>query len=185
MSGGLDSLLETLGWAQWIVLLVALQRLAELALARRNARALLAAGAQEHGHGHYPAIVALHAAWLAALFLAVPPGQAPDWPWLAAFVLLQAGRAWAIAALGRRWTTRVIVLPGAPLVRVGPYRFMRHPNYAVVALEIVILPLAFGAFGLAAAFGVANAALLAWRIRIEDAALREALRGSIGAAPPA
>jgi methyltransferase len=151
--------------------LVALQRLVELALAHRNTRALREAGGVEFGAGHYPLIVALHASWLIALPLAVPPDAAPDWWLVALYLALQPLRYWAIAALGRRWTTRVIVVPGAAPVRAGPYRFLRHPNYLVVALEIPLLPLAFGAWEIAAVFGMLNFALLAIRIRAEDEAL--------------
>ncbi len=166
------------GWPQAIVLLVALQRLAELLLARRNTRRLLAQGAVEHGARHYPLMVLLHAAWLAALFFAVPP-QAPVFAsMLLLFLVLQAGRVWVIASLGRYWTTRVITLPQAPLVARGPYRWVRHPNYLIVACEIPTLPLAFGAVDLALIFGLANLALLAWRIRIEEAALAERREGA-------
>ena len=159
------------GWPQAIVLLVAVQRLAELAIARRNTRRLLAEGAVEHGAGHYPLMVLLHGAWLVALFVAVPP-QSPISPvLLLLFLVLQAGRVWVIASLGRYWTTRVITLPEAPLIARGPYRWVRHPNYLIVACEIPTLPLIFGAMDLALIFGLANLALLALRIRVEEAAL--------------
>ena len=152
--------------------LVALQRLVELAWSRRNEARLRARGAVEHGRGHYPLFVLLHTAWLVALPLTVPAATRPD-PWLlAAFLLLQPLRLWCIAALGERWTTRVLVLPGEALVARGPYRLLRHPNYLVVALEIPLLPIAFGAVGPAVLFGGLNLALLAWRIRVEEAALR-------------
>ena len=160
-----------MGLAQIVTLLVALQRLAELGYARRNARRLLAAGGVEHGAGHYPLFVALHGAWLAALFALVPAEVPANWGLLGLYGLLQLGRLWVIASLGRRWTTRVIVVPGAPLIKRGPYRFLRHPNYLVVALEIPVLPLAFGAWHIALAFGLANLALLAQRIRAERRAL--------------
>ena len=160
-----------MGLAQIVTLLVALQRLAELGYARRNARRLLAAGGVEHGAGHYPLFVALHGAWLAALFVLVPAEAPADWGLLGLYGLLQLGRLWVIASLGGRWTTRVIVVPGAPLVTRGPYRFLRHPNYLVVALEIPVLPLAFGAWQIALGFGLANLALLAQRIRVEERAL--------------
>jgi len=162
---------ETLGVPQIVVLLVALQRAAELVYADRNSRRLLAAGAIEHGRRHYPLLVLLHAAWLAAMFFLVPPGAPVIWPLIAAYLLLQAARLWAVASLGRFWTTRVITLPGAPLVRRGPYRWLKHPNYLVVAAEIAVLPLAFGAWALALGFSLANAGVLAARIRIEDEAL--------------
>ncbi len=160
-----------IGLPQIVALLVAAQRLGELAYARRNTKQLMAAGGVEHGAGHYPLIVALHGGWLAALFALVPPDAPPSWGLLGGYGLLQLGRLWIIVSLGARWTTRVIALPGAPRVRRGPYRFLRHPNYLVVALEIPLLPLAFGAWQMALGFGLANLALLAHRIRIEDRAL--------------
>ncbi len=154
-----------------VVLLVAAQRLVELVVARRNTARLLARGAVEHGARHYPLIVLLHAAWLLTLPAVVPADRWPD-PWLLGlFVLLQPLRAWVIASLGGRWTTRVIVLPGAAPVRHGPYRWLRHPNYLVVAAEIALLPAAFGAWAHALLFSALNAAMLAWRIRVEEAAL--------------
>ena len=154
-----------------VVLLVAAQRLGELAVAQRNTARLLAQGAVEHGRGHYPLIVLLHAAWLLTLPVVVPAGRWPD-PWLLGlFILLQPLRLWVIASLGRRWTTRIIVLPGAPPVRSGPYRWLRHPNYLIVVAEIALLPLAFGAWGHALVFSILNAAMLAWRIRVEETVL--------------
>jgi methyltransferase len=154
-----------------LLALVTLQRLAELVLARRNTRRLLAQGAHEASAGHYPLIVLLHAAWLGGLWL-----LAWDRPirlvWLGVFLALQAGRLWVLATLGERWTTRIIVLPGAALVRRGPYRLMSHPNYVVVAGEILTLPLAFGLVLYGIIFSVLNAAVLAVRIRAEHAALR-------------
>ena len=153
-----------------ILALVTAQRLAELWLSNRNTRRLLDQGAVVHGAGHYPLIIAVHAAWLAALWWWAP-GRPIDWGLMAAFVLLQAARVWVIATLGSRWTTRIIVMPTAPLVRRGPYRFVNHPNYVIVALEIAILPLAFGLVGVALAFSLLNAAILWVRIREENAAL--------------
>jgi methyltransferase len=150
-----------------------LQRGAELALARRNTRRLLAQGAHEVGRAHYPAMVAMHAAWLAGLWW-LGWDRPVSLPWLAVFVLLQAARVWVLASLGPRWTTRVIVLPNAPLVRKGPYRFVSHPNYMVVAGEIAMLPMAFGLPLYAAVFTVLNAAMLAVRLRAENAALARA-----------
>jgi methyltransferase len=154
-----------------ILFLVAVQRLAEIVYAQRNTRALLARGGVEIGRGHYPLIVVLHAAWLTAIVLLLPPDATIHWWALALFVLLQAARVWVIATLGPYWTTRIITVEGAPLVRKGPYRFVRHPNYLVVAGEIAALPLAFGETTVAIAFTVLNAAMLAWRIRAEDHAL--------------
>jgi methyltransferase len=160
-----------LGPPQVVVLLVAAERLAELAYARRNSARLLAEGGIEHGRGHYPLMVLLHGAWLAAVFVLVPPGAAVSWPLIGVYLLLQVARLWVIASLGRFWTTRVITLPGAALVRRGPYRWVKHPNYLIVAAEIAVLPLAFGAWELALGFSLANAVLLAERIRIEERAL--------------
>jgi methyltransferase len=160
-----------MGAAQWLVLTVALLRLVELAYAGRNARRLRARGAQEVGARHYPALVALHAAWLATIFVTMPPNTPPSLPLAALFAVLLVARAWTIASLGHYWTTRVITLPDEPLVRRGPYRFLRHPNYLIVAGEIAVLPLIFGAWRLALLFSVANAVLLWYRIRVEDRAL--------------
>ncbi len=160
-----------IGLPQLVALLVAAQRLGELAYARHNTKRLVAAGGIEHGAGHYPLIVALHGGWLAALFALVPPDAPPGWGLLGGYGLLQLGRLWIIVTLGARWTTRVIALPGAVRVRRGPYGFLRHPNYWVVALEIPLLPLAFGAWQIALGFGLANLALLAHRIRVEERAL--------------
>ena len=164
-------------WA--IVALVIVQRLVELVYAERNTRALLARGAVEAGRSHYPLIVALHVLWLIAIVGLLPPGATINWAALALFVLLQIGRVWVIATLGPYWTTRIITLPGAPLIRSGPYRFVRHPNYVVVVGEIAILPLVFGEIMVALVFSVLNAGLLFWRIREEDAALCVRRTGSL------
>ena len=161
-------------WAILILSLVTLQRLIELWLSNRNTRRLLAQGAVEHGAGHYPLIVGLHVAWLAALWWWAP-GRPVNIPLLLGFVLLQLLRLWVIATLGPRWTTRIIVQPGAPLVRSGPYRFVDHPNYWIVTAEIAVLPLVFGLIGIAAAFTILNLAILWIRIRAENEAL-EGLR---------
>ena len=153
-----------------ILAFVTLQRLSELAIARKNTAALLAMGAREHARGHYPLIVAVHASWLAALFW-LAPGEPIRWPFLILFVLLQLGRVWVLRTLGPRWTTRIIVLPGAPLVTGGPFRFVSHPNYLVVIGEIAVLPLVFGLWEVAALFSVLNAIVLTIRIRAENRAL--------------
>ena len=154
-----------------VVALVALLRCAELWRARRNTAALLAEGGVEIGRGHYPLIVALHAAWLIAIPLAVPAAAPVSWPLIGVFAALQLLRVWILLSLGRYWTTRVISVPGAPLVRRGPYRFVRHPNYLLVSAEILVLPLAFGAWQVAMVLSALNAMLLAWRIRVENEAL--------------
>lgn len=154
-----------------ILALVAAERLAELVYAARNTRALRQRGAIELGARHYPLLVLLHAGWLAALFLLVPGDTVPNWPLFALYVGLQGLRLWVIHSLGPYWTTRIITLPGAKLVRRGPYRFLRHPNYVVVAAEIAVLPLAFHAYQIALIFSVLNLMVLAWRIRIEETGL--------------
>jgi len=153
-----------------ILAFVTLQRFAELWLSVRNTARLRASGAVEFGEHHYPIMVALHAAWLAGLWILAWRLSA-NWTLIAVYAALQIFRVWVIATLGRRWTTRIIVLPGAPLIHSGPYRFLRHPNYVVVALEFALLPLAFSLIVFAAIFSVANAALLFWRIRIENRVL--------------
>ena len=158
----------------WVVLAaVAAQRLWELWLADRNTKRLLAEGAVEIGAAHYPLFILLHASWLAAIAIVTPWTMVPNLWWMGLYLLLQLGRLWVISTLGRFWTTRIITLPAAPLVRRGPYRLVRHPNYVVASLEIAVLPLAFGQVWIALAWSVANALLVAWRIRIEDRALNE------------
>jgi methyltransferase len=164
-----------MGEGAWLVVFLIVQRLAELGLAQWNTVRLRVAGGVEFGASHYPLMVALHASWLLGLWVLGRDCDV-DPIWLAVFILLQAGRAWVIVSLGRRWTTRVIVLSGAAPVSRGPYRWLRHPNYAVVALEIAIVPLALGLPLFAIVFSLANAALLAWRIRVENQALVWATR---------
>ena len=154
---------------------VTLQRLLEMRLADSHSRKLLAQGGVEHGREHYPFIVALHAAWLAALWWWAP-GRPINLPLLVLFAVLQIGRVWVIRSLGNRWTTRIIVKPGAPLVRRGPYRFVNHPNYLIVTAEIAVLPLVFGLWQLAVLFSALNAIVLTVRIRAENRALAS-LRG--------
>jgi len=153
-----------------ILALVTLQRVGELWLSNRNSARLLARGAREHAPAHYPLIVALHAAWLATLWLLALP-RPIDGFWLAMFVLIELARIWVLASLGPRWTTRIIVLPNAPLVRRGPYRWVNHPNYLVVIAEIAALPLVFGLWQGALIFSFLNAAMLTVRIRQENRAL--------------
>jgi len=159
------------GIAYVIIFLVALQRSGELILANRNTRKLKAQGAVEIGASHYPLIVVLHTAWLLAVLWLLPAGLVISWHWLAVFVLLQVARIWVIASLGPYWTTRIISVPGQKLVRRGPYRFVRHPNYLVVAGEILALPMAFHEILVAIIFSLANAAILFLRIREEETGL--------------
>ncbi len=160
-----------------LVALVALERLAELVVSNRNAAWSFARGGRETGQGHYQFMVLLHSGFLVAMLVEawvrrpeVPPTLA--WTMLALVVASQALRWWCIATLGRRWNTRVIIVPGLPPVTSGPYRFLSHPNYVAVVVEGIALPLVHGAWVTALVFTVANAALLAVRIRVENAALR-------------
>jgi methyltransferase len=160
-------------WVPLVLGLVAAQRLGELVLARQNTARLKAAGAIEVGAGHYILFVLLHGSWLVALAVFTPWSTLPNLWLIAAFTLLQLGRVWVIATLGRFWTTRIITLPRAPLVRRGPYRFVRHPNYWIASLEIAVLPLAFGQIWIALVWSVANALLVRHRVRVEQGALSE------------
>ena len=148
---------------------ILVQRIGELALARRNTARLLARGAYEVGRSHYPVMVAMHAAWLICLVVfghdkSIVPG------WLAFFVLLQILRVWILASLGERWTTRIIVLE-EPLVARGPFRYVAHPNYMLVIAEILTAPMVLGLTWVAVVFTVLNAAMLTVRIRAENRAL--------------
>jgi methyltransferase len=154
-----------------LIALIAIQRLVELAIARINTRRLLAEGAVEHGAAHYPLIVGLHGAWFACLVVFVAPDNFIDPILLAVFIVLQLSRVWVLTTLGRYWTTRIITVPDMPLVRRGPFRFVRHPNYLIVEAEIIVVPLIAGAWELAIIFGLANAIVLAIRIRAEEKAL--------------
>jgi methyltransferase len=159
------------------VCLVALQRLLELVYSRRNERRVRARGAVERGAGHYPVMVALHSFWLISTFVEglLRGPEIPAW-WpvpLVAFLLVQPLRYWAIVSLGSNWNTRILVVPGGKLVKSGPYRYFPHPNYVVVAVEILTFPLIFGAWITAIVFSLLNATLLFVRIRIENRALEE------------
>ncbi len=159
-----------------VVLLVVVQRLAELRLSRRNEERLRRRGAVEAGAGHYPLMVALHTAFLLAAPLEVWLLDRPLVPWLAGTMALllvaaTALRYWTIRTLGERWTTRIVCLPGGAVETDGPFRYLRHPNYLAVTIEMLALPLLHTAWLTAAVFGLANGALLAVRIRVEEAAL--------------
>ena len=168
-----------MNWALAIIGIVAIQRLGELPFAEFNTRRLMARGAVEIGRAHYPVIVVLHAAWLIAIFLALPSPPVIYAVPLAIYTVLQVLRTWTLWSLGRYWTTRIITVPDAPLVRRGPYRFMRHPNYAIVEAEMILLPLVFGEWLVGIVFLVLNTLVLGFRIREEDRALEA--RRTIGA----
>jgi methyltransferase len=164
-------------WVYYLLILaVAVERVLELVVSRRNARWSFAHGATEFGRRHYPVMVTIHSALLLGCVLEVWVLHRPfipwlGWPMLAVVGAAQALRWWCIATLGRRWNTRVIVQPGVALVRDGPYRFLHHPNYVAVVAEGIALPLVHTAWLTALCFTVANAALLAVRIRVENTAL--------------
>ena len=158
--------------AAYIVIgLVVLQRLAELVYAERNTAALKRQGAVEIGRAHYPLIVLLHAAWLVAVAALLPADLRINWILIGVFAVLQGLRVWVLATLGPYWTTRIITLKDAPLVRKGPYRFVRHPNYAVTIAETFLLPLVFADAAVAVIFGCVWSAVLYYKILLEDAAL--------------
>lgn len=161
-----------------LVVAVGVERLAELVVSRRHVRAALARGGVERGQRHYPAMVLLHAGLLVGALAEATVGDRPfhgwlGWPMLAIALAAQALRWWCIATLGEQWSTRVVVVPGAPLVTRGPYAVLRHPNYVAVVAEGVALPLVHTAWVTALVFTAANAVLLWVRIRCEDDALRE------------
>ena len=157
-----------------LLVYVTLERLFELLLSRRHTQALLAAGAYEVGRGHYPFMMGIHVLWLAALWALLLSGDAMFQIAAAIlYLLIQALRFWTMTTLGGLWTTRIIVVPHVPLVKTGPYRFLRHPNYVVVVLEIALLPLALGSWPLALGFSAANAFALLLRIKAEEATLRK------------
>ena len=157
--------------AQIILAAVLFERLAELWIAKRNTARLLADGAVEHGIEHYPYLVLLHGGWLAALVYFTPPGTPVNYVWLAVYLLLQIGRVWIMTSLGRLWTTRIITPADQPLVTRGPYRYLRHPNYVLVAGEIAVLPLVFGHWQITAIFSLLNGLVLRERIHTENEAL--------------
>lgn len=166
-------------WYLLLVLLVAAERLAELVVSRRNAASSMRHGGREYGAGHYPPLVALHTGLLAGCLVEVALGHRPfvpalGWPMLVLVLVAQALRWWCITTLGTRWNTRIIVVPGLPLVTGGPYRLLRHPNYVAVVVEGVALPLVHTAWLTALLFTVLNAALLRVRIAAEEAALAQA-----------
>lgn len=164
-----------------LVALVGIERIAELVVSKRNISWSLRNGGVEKGFGHYPFMVVLHTALLLACVLEVPLLDRPfigalGWPMLSLVLLAQALRWWCIATLGRRWNTRIVVIPGLPLVVAGPYRYFRHPNYVAVVIEGIALPLVHSAWITATVFTVMNAGLLFVRIRAEESALTEFAR---------
>ncbi|GAA3388777.1 isoprenylcysteine carboxyl methyltransferase family protein [Streptomyces roseoviridis] len=159
-----------------LVLLVVAERFVELAVARRNGAWSRERGAREYGAGHYPVMVALHGALLLGCLVEPWAADRPflpllGWPALALTLAAQALRWWCVGTLGPRWHTRVLIVPGLPLVAAGPYRYLRHPNYVAVVAEGAALPLVHTAWLTALAFSLLNAALIAVRVRCENTAL--------------
>ncbi|HSR58586.1 MAG TPA: isoprenylcysteine carboxylmethyltransferase family protein [Candidatus Binataceae bacterium] len=164
------------GWGAGLLGFLTLQRIAELGWARQNERRLIAAGGMEYGRSHLPLIVVLHATWLVGMWI-VAYDRPIEPLFFAIVVLLQIARFWVLATLGLRWTIRIIVMAGEKLVARGPYRLLRHPNYAVVTGEIAAVPMALGLPIYALVFSILNAAVLAIRIPAENAALAGAASG--------
>jgi methyltransferase len=165
-------LYDLVGTPQIAAILVLAQRGLEELYSARNTKALLAAGGREEARAYYPVVAATHLAWIASIFFLIPPDAVIVWPLIAYYLVLQVLRYWVIGSLGRYWTHRIITLPDAPIVIRGPYRYLRHPNYAVTIVETLVLPLAFGALALGAIMTALWWTVLNTKIRLEDEALR-------------
>ncbi|MDO5710557.1 MAG: isoprenylcysteine carboxyl methyltransferase family protein [Micrococcales bacterium] len=171
-----------------LILAVAVERLAELIVSKRNLAWARSRSGREYGQGHYPFMVVLHTVLLVACLVEATHRSfvpALGWPMLAVVVLAQVLRWWCITVLGPRWNTRIVVIPGLPLVEAGPYRWLRHPNYVAVVLEGIALPLVHTAWVTAVVFTVLNAGLLLVRISSENAAMAQALSETPPPIPPA
>ena len=162
---------EFLGWPQIVALLVLIQRGLEELHSARNTRRLLAGGAREAGAAYYPVVAVSHLAWIAAIFFLVPADAAVQPVLAVAYLALQGVRYWVIGTLGRYWTHRIYTLDSAPIERRGPYRFMRHPNYAVTIAETALLPLVFGAVAVSIIMTAVWVAVIRYKIILEDEAL--------------
>ena len=160
------AVLDLIGAPQIAALLLLVQR--GLENSARNTKALVALGAHEVGSTYYPVVAATHLAWIASLFFLVSAGAPTLWPLIVYYLVLQLVRYWVIFTLGRYWTHRIFTLPGAPVVARGPYRYLRHPNYAVTIVETFVLPLVFGALALAAIMTALWWTVLAYKMRLED-----------------
>ncbi|MCB2078124.1 MAG: hypothetical protein KDE55_10555 [Novosphingobium sp.] len=162
---------DFLGWPQIAALLILVQRGLEELHSARNTRRLVAQGAQEAGAAYYPVVAVTHLAWIASIFLLVPADAAVQPALAGAYLLLQVLRYWVIGTLGQYWTHRIYTLDGAAMEMRGPYRFMRHPNYAVTIAETALLPLVFGAVAVCAIMTAIWVAVIRYKILIEDGAL--------------
>jgi methyltransferase len=164
---------DLIGPPQIAALIVLAQRGLEELHSAKNTRRLVTAGAREVGRDYYPVVAVTHLAWIAAIFFLIPPGAAIIWPIAVLYILLQPVRYWIIGTLGPYWTHRIISLDAAPVVERGPYRLVRHPNYAVTIAETFLLPLAFGAFALAIIMTAIWTAVVGYKIVLEDRAIAE------------
>ena len=162
-----------MGVAQWIVIAFVLLRTLELFHSKRNTKTLLANGGKEYGRRQYPLFILLHVGWLVAIYVTIPSTTFIFIPGIFILGILLLLRIWVITTLGPFWTTRVISASKFPLIIKGPYKWIKHPNYCIVALEIILLPAIFGAWEIAIIFGLLNGILLYYRIRIEDDALNQ------------
>ena len=156
---------------EWVLAIVIVSRLAEMMFAARNTRRLKAELWREVGAGHYPLFILLHVSFLAAIASTTPLDHPPIWPLVGVLGVLQILRFWTIASLGREWTTKIMTCDAAPLTAAGPYRFIRHPAYTIVSIEVLILPLTFGDWPVALVWSALNLALLRHRISAEELAI--------------
>ena len=162
---------ELIQWPQLAATALLIQRGLEELYSLRNTRRLIAAGAHEAGRDFYGVVAVTHLAWIAGIFFLIPPGSPVVWPLAVAYVALQGVRYWVIATLGRFWTHHIITLDGAATVKRGPYRWLRHPNYAVTIAETLLLPLVFEAWAFGVIMTAVWVAVIRYKIRLEDAAL--------------
>jgi methyltransferase len=168
--------IDSLGWPQIVALIILLQRGLEELYSARNTRALIAQGAREIGRSYYPVVATTHLAWIAGLYFLIPADAGIYSALAAIYLALQVVRYWVIGTLGRYWTHRIFTLDSAPVVRRGPYRLFRHPNYAVTITETFLLPMVFGNFALGIIMGAVWSAVLSYKILLEDEGLSERRR---------
>ena len=159
------------GYPQWLALAISIFRIIELIYSNRNYKRLIARGGKEYGHSHYFLFFIIHTAWIGSIFFFISGENQPNFPLLFLFFILQILRVWVILTLGPYWSTRVISHENFPVITNGPYRWMKHPNYAIVACEIFILPLIFGSWAIAIIFSILNGILIYFRIKAETRAL--------------
>ncbi|PKF88680.1 isoprenylcysteine carboxyl methyltransferase [Bacillus sp. BA3] len=160
-----------------LIILIAIQRLVELYIAKQNEKQLKAAGAVEYGESHYRWMVLMHLSFFIVLIIEVivlERNMSGLWPiWLTLFLIAQSGRIWVIRSLGKHWNTKIIVVPDADVVIKGPYKYFKHPNYIIVATEILVISLLFNAYYTAIIFSLLNVWMMTVRIPLEEKALKE------------